>query len=46
MDHVSGTIYLFPFKSNVPREIILKNQLKKHSSNYDMSLIIFEYTSQ
>ena len=34
------------YKNNVPREIVLRNQLKKHSSNYAISLIIFEYTSQ
>ena len=33
MDHVSGTIYLLPVKSNVPRKIEFKNQLEKHSSN-------------
>ena len=40
-----GTIHLLPFKSNVSRKIVLRNQLKKLSSNYTMSLIIFEYTS-
>ena len=46
VDHVSGTVYLPPFKSNVPRKMVLRNELKKHSSNYAMSLIIFIYTSQ
>ena len=44
MDHVSRKMYLNPFKGNVPRKIVLRNQLKKHSSKYAMGLIIFECT--
>ena len=46
MDHVSRKMYLNPFKGNVPRKIVLRNQLKKHSSKYAMGLIIFECTFQ
>ena len=45
VDHVSETKYLLPFKSNVPRKIVLRNRLKKHSSSYATSLIIFKHTS-
>ena len=44
--HLSKTKYLLPFKSNVPRKIVFRNQLKKQFSNYAISLSIFEYTSQ
>ena len=39
VDHVSGTVYLPPFKSNVPRKMVLRNELKKHSSNYAIQFL-------